>query len=94
MTTRAHCNHDPVVATAAMLVASVVWAPVAHAYLDPGTGSMVVQMVIGAVVAVGAMVSLYWHRLKRFLTRLSRSRDASGSGASHKNGLGKDAPSE
>lgn len=40
----------------------------AHAYLDPGTGSMVLQAVIGAIAVGGAAVSVYWARFKSFFT--------------------------
>jgi len=41
----------------------------AHAYLDPGTGSYVFQMVAAAVVSVGFVVRAYWHRLRGLFTR-------------------------
>jgi hypothetical protein len=63
------------------------WSPAAQAYLDPGTGSLVVQIFIGAVAAAGTAVSLYWHRLKRLLTKLrnpgkaaAAPRDGDGNG--------------
>jgi hypothetical protein len=40
-----------------------------HAYLDPGTGSMALQLIVGGVVAVIATARLYWARLKSFSTR-------------------------
>jgi hypothetical protein len=40
-----------------------------HAYLDPGTGSMALQLLVGGVVAVLATVKVYWARLKSFSTR-------------------------
>jgi hypothetical protein len=33
------------------------------AYLDPGTGSMLVQLLVGGVAAVGVAAKLYWRRL-------------------------------
>ena len=36
----------------------------AHAYLDPGTGSMILQVVIGAVVGAMVTARLYWARIK------------------------------
>ena len=39
----------------------------AHAYLDPGTGSAILQAVIGAVVGLAITLKLYWHRVLRFL---------------------------
>jgi hypothetical protein len=37
------------------------------AYLDPGTGSMLVQLLVGGAAAVGIGLKLYWHRLLRLL---------------------------
>lgn len=35
-----------------------------NAYLDPGTGSYVTQIVIGFFVGSAYIVKLYWHQLK------------------------------
>lgn len=37
-----------------------------HAYIDPGTGSLIVQGIIGAIAAAGITLKLYWHKLKIF----------------------------
>jgi hypothetical protein len=37
------------------------------AYLDPGTGSMLVQLIVGGFAAAGVAVKLYWRRLMRLL---------------------------
>lgn len=39
------------------------------AYLDPGTGSFLVQIVIGAVVGVGVAVKAYWHNILAFFSK-------------------------
>lgn len=39
-------------------------APEAHAYLDPGTGSFLVQMLVGGLAAGAAGAAMYWNRLK------------------------------
>jgi len=39
----------------------------AFAYLDPGTGSAILQGVIAAIAAVGIAGKLYWHRILRLL---------------------------
>ena len=36
----------------------------AVAYLDPGTGSMLLQVILGGVAAVGVAIKLYWHKLR------------------------------
>jgi hypothetical protein len=35
----------------------------AHAYLDPGTGSMLLQVALGGVAAIAVAVKLYWYRI-------------------------------
>ena len=35
----------------------------AYAYLDPGTGSMLLSAVIGVAAAVGLAVKIFWYRL-------------------------------
>ena len=36
----------------------------ASAYLDPGTGSMMLQVILGGIAAVGVAIKLYWHKLR------------------------------
>ena len=38
----------------------------AYAYIDPGTGSLIIQGVIGAIAAVGVTLKIYWHKIKVF----------------------------
>lgn len=38
-----------------------------HAYLDPGSGSMLVQLLLGGVAAVGVILKLAWHRILSWL---------------------------
>lgn len=45
---------------------SLVYSTPACAYLDPGTGSMIVQAVIAVVAIAGASVGIFWRRLKTF----------------------------
>ena len=39
----------------------------AFAYLDPGTGSMLLQVILGGVAAVGVALKLYWHKIMSVL---------------------------
>ena len=41
----------------------------AYAYLDPGTGSMLIQMLIGGIVAAMFTIKMYWYNLKSFIRR-------------------------
>ena len=51
----------PAFATAVLFAAST--AP-AHAYLDPGTGSILLQGLIGAVAGGLFMAKMYWARFR------------------------------
>lgn len=42
-------------------------------YLDPGSGSIIVQAVIAGVVAVSAVAKLYWGRLSALFVRRRKS---------------------
>jgi hypothetical protein len=54
---------------AMVLLVSQLQGGTLHAYLDPGTGSIALQLILGGVVAALATVRLYWDRLKTFLRR-------------------------
>ena len=49
------------------LVGVVGLAAPAQAYLDPGTGSMVLQLILGGVAGAIVIGKLYWERLKNAL---------------------------
>jgi hypothetical protein len=46
---------------AALLIFSA--GPVS-AYLDPGTGSMLLQVILGGIAAVGVAIKLFWHKIR------------------------------
>jgi len=41
-----------------------------YAYIDPGTGSMLVQAVLAAIAAVSVSIGIFWHQIRSFLNRL------------------------
>jgi len=36
----------------------------AYAYLDPGTGSIILQAIIAAIATAGATITFYWRKIK------------------------------
>ncbi len=52
----------------------------AHAYVDPGTGSYVLQMVVAGIAATGLTMRLFWGRLKSLFKKPS-SKTAGESGS-------------
>jgi len=41
----------------------------AFAYLDPGTGSIIIQSLIASVAAAGYVIRIYWHKIVSFFSR-------------------------
>jgi len=57
-------------AVAIMSLVSLVLLPKpALAYLDPGTGSLILQGIIGVIAGVLVALRLYWQRIKLFFSR-------------------------
>ena len=55
-------------ASLTLSMAVVALSPtVAYGYLDPGTGSALIQGLIAAIAAIGLTLKVYWHRVLGFL---------------------------
>ena len=55
-----------------MLVVLCFWllvVPAANAYVDPGTGSYIFQVVIGVFLGAAVAVKVFWRRIWSFITR-------------------------
>ena len=61
------------VAAAAAITLLATERPV-EAYLDPGSGSMLLQVLLGGFAAVGVAARLYWHRLATLFRRKTDAR--------------------
>lgn len=47
-----------------LLICALLLTPNAWAYLDPGTGSMLLQVILGGIAAIGVAFKIFWHRIK------------------------------
>ena len=56
-----------------LLVAAPSALP-AYGYLDPTSGSLILQLVVGGVAGAAVLIRLYWHKLLAAL-RLKRADD-------------------
>jgi len=36
----------------------------AYAYIDPGTSSMFIQVIVGVLVGLGITIKIYWEKIK------------------------------
>jgi hypothetical protein len=58
-----------------VVLAIGLWPAVAMAYIDPGTGSFVVQGIIAAVVGFGFALKIYWKKIVSALTGKTPAED-------------------
>lgn len=61
-----------VVLAAALFGLALLAPPPAYGYLDPGTGSLIVQAVIAAVVGIATAMKLYWSRIRAAFSQVGR----------------------
>ena len=60
-----------------LLISFLVLIPkLAYAYIDPASGSMVIQALLAVLAAISVSVGIFWQRIRSFITRLL-SRDKS-----------------
>lgn len=53
-------------ATIAFLVTSLIVQPSANAYLDPGTGSYILQIIVAGILSSLYFIKLYWIRINAY----------------------------
>lgn len=58
-----------------VIMAMVLMPTPALAYLDPGTGSFVIQGIIAAIVGGGFAVKMFWGRIKAKITGKTPTED-------------------
>jgi hypothetical protein len=47
----------------------------AHAYIDPGTGSYILQIIIAAILAFFFSIKMFWFKIRHFLRNLFKKRE-------------------
>ena len=52
------------------IVTLIVFPTKAFAYLDPGTGSIILQAILGFIAAAIASISIYWAKFKSLISKL------------------------
>jgi hypothetical protein len=48
-----------------LLAACLIAAPTAHAYIDPASGSFLLQIVLGGLATAFVTLKVFWRRLRR-----------------------------
>jgi len=57
--------------TLTVVAACLAFSSPAYAYLDPGTGSIILQSILAGIAVAMGMLRLYWHRFKSFVANLT-----------------------
>jgi hypothetical protein len=52
------------------------------AYLDPGTGSLIIQAVVAVLAGAAVVITSYWQKIKKFFGRNSRNSEPSDTASS------------
>lgn len=53
----------------------------AYAYIDAGTGSLILQALLGGVVGFSAFIKIYWMQIKLFFSRITSGKKATENSA-------------
>lgn len=43
-----------------------------HFYLDPGSGSLIAQLLAGGFLAAGVLIRVFWQQIKTFFTKIGK----------------------
>ena len=47
----------------------------AFAYLDPGTGSIILQAILGAIAAAASYCAFYWNKVKNLFKKIFKKKE-------------------
>lgn len=70
--------YSPRMSKIAVALVAVTLAVPAHAYLDPGTGSILLQSLIGAIAVAAAAVATGFGHIRAFFTRKGSTKASDG----------------
>jgi len=60
--------------TLAFLLIFLIVPPQAHAYLDPGTGSYLIQIIIASVAGAGYLLKTNWGKVKDIFSKKNKKK--------------------
>jgi hypothetical protein len=53
-----------------LLLCFLLFPRLSYGYIDPGTGSYVIQLLIAAFVAISFGIKIFWKKIKAFLLKV------------------------
>jgi hypothetical protein len=55
-----------------------VFTPDAHAYIDPGSGSFILQLIIASLVGITFAIKIFWTNIKSLFSKRQQNEDDKG----------------
>lgn len=50
----------------------LIGIPIVSSYIDPGTGSLIIQILVAGLIGGLFMLKAYWKKVKKFILRIVR----------------------
>tara|TARA_Y100001970_G_C13990920_1_gene728176 strand:- start:331 stop:558 length:228 start_codon:yes stop_codon:yes gene_type:complete len=58
-----------------IILSIIIFPKYSYAYLDPGTGSIILQAIIGFIAAGITTISIYWSKFKSLISRIFNKKE-------------------
>jgi len=59
----------PTITVLGIFTFSMLYPSLAHAYVDPGSGSVIITTVLGLIAAIGYTIRKYFYRIRSFFKK-------------------------
>ncbi|MCU0244749.1 MAG: hypothetical protein MUE80_08515 [Acidobacteria bacterium] len=70
--------HAPRILAAGLVLAGGVLVGTASAYIDPGTGSYVLQVAVAVLVGLAFSIKVFWKKISAFVRKAFSGKKSSG----------------
>jgi hypothetical protein len=58
-----------------VIIFSLLFSTNSYAYIDPGSGSIILQAIIAAFAGAGTAITIYWKKVKLFFSKIFKKKD-------------------
>ena len=55
-------------------LSNLLFSTKTFAYIDPGSGSILLQAIIATIAGAGTAISIYWKKIKLFFTKIFKKK--------------------
>tara|TARA_B100000524_G_scaffold140432_1_gene70416 strand:- start:39 stop:263 length:225 start_codon:yes stop_codon:yes gene_type:complete len=58
-----------------VIIFSLLFSTNSYAYIDPGSGSIILQAIIAAFAGAGTAITIYWKKVKLFFSKIFKNKN-------------------